>query len=652
MIAPRRMLCRWAIKTLQSDARDSGLLTLHYRKEIDGLRACAIIPVILFHSGMQTMSGGFIGVDVFFVISGYLITTLIASERQLGTFSVLTFYERRARRILPALFLVMFFSIPFAWLWLLPADRKMFSASIGAITLFSSNIVFWQEADYFGTAAELKPLLHTWSLAVEEQYYVLFPALLAFVWRLGRRWVVILLALLMIASYMAAFWASRTHPTLSFFLLPTRAWEILTGALVAFFLATNGESMRKKRIGEIPSLLGICSIAGSALLLDRYFPYPSQYTVIPVLGTVLVIVFATPETLVGRLLGSPPVVGIGLISYSAYLWHQPLFAFARNYSVDEPSGSLMAVLAIAALFLGYLSWKFIETPFRVRGQRGFTRKQVFALGLGCSAIFLVVGFAGYVTNGFETNSERTLASYAKYPHKNYDKDGVCLLAYYQTYKDFSTQCAPPNSVGGTLIWGDSYAAALSFGLRKYFPKLIQYTANGCPPIKDLEIKSRPDCKAINDYALLQIEMTQPHIAFLDANWTLYQDGGRIEDLSKTIDYIRRVSPSTAITIIGPVPQWRPTLPAAMMRQKIEVSADIYLRPAIFGEVSAVDAALRAQTARRNVTFFSALQALCDNDKCLATTQLNGVATLTAWDSGHLTAGGAVFLARKLLESEM
>ena len=209
---------------------------MKYRKEIDGLRALAILPVILFHAGFTTFSGGFVGVDIFFVISGYLITTIIVAEMEQGSFSLLNFYERRARRIIPALFFVMLCTLPFAWFWLLPQDFRSFSRSLVAVPLFASNVLFWLTSGYFDTATELKPLIHTWSLAVEEQYYVLFPLFLMLTWKLGKKWIISLLLAVAIISVLAAQWGSATYPSLTFYLLPTRGFEILIGVLISFYI--------------------------------------------------------------------------------------------------------------------------------------------------------------------------------------------------------------------------------------------------------------------------------------------------------------------------------------------------------------------------------------------------------------------------------
>ncbi|MGL4603794.1 MAG: acyltransferase family protein [Iodobacter sp.] len=223
---------------------------MKYRREIDGLRALAVLPVILFHAGFETFSGGFVGVDIFFVISGYLITTIILSELEQDKFSIVNFYERRARRILPVLFLVMLVCIPFAWLYLLPGDMKDFSQSLVAVSVSASNILFWRESGYFDTAAELKPLLHTWSLAVEEQYYFLFPLFLMLFWKLGKRWIVVTLGLLFVISLTVAQWAAYAKPTAAFFLLPTRGWELLIGAFAAFYLAHANRKESGKALSE------------------------------------------------------------------------------------------------------------------------------------------------------------------------------------------------------------------------------------------------------------------------------------------------------------------------------------------------------------------------------------------------------------------
>ena len=374
---------------------------MKYRAEIDGLRALAVIPVILFHAGFDLFSGGFVGVDVFFVISGYLITTIILSEMEKGTFSLVNFYERRARRILPALFLVMFVSLPAAYLWLLPADMKDFSQSLVAVSTFSSNILFWRETGYWETASELKPLLHTWSLAVEEQYYVLFPIFLMIMWRFRKRWIVGSFMLITAISLGVAQWGAYNKPSATFFLLPTRGWELAIGASIAFYFLFRKQSVRSllahKSINEVLSLVGLLMIGYAVHAFDGTVPFPSLYALVPTIGTGLIILFSSPHTLVGRLLGTRLLVGVGLISYSAYLWHYPLLAFARHRSLTEPSEALFLLLALISFPLAYISWRYVESPFR--NKKLVSRKAVFTFTVVGSITFAAIGIAGHVNDG-------------------------------------------------------------------------------------------------------------------------------------------------------------------------------------------------------------------------------------------------------------
>jgi len=376
---------------------------MKYRAEIDGLRALAVLPVILFHAGFEWFSGGFVGVDVFLVISGYLITTIIISEMAEGKFSIVNFYERRARRILPALFFVMAACLPFAWLWLTPNYLKDFGQSLVAVSTFSSNILFWLESGYFDTAAELKPLLHTWSLAVEEQYYILFPLFLMLTWRLGRKWILILLSIVFFISLGVAAWATQysAHPKIisgTFFLLPTRGWELLVGVFAAFYLEYNTHS-KSYTLNQALSLLGFGMIVYSIVEFDKTTPFPSLYALIPTIGTGLLILCAVPKTFIHKLLSLKFIVGIGLISYSAYLWHQPLLAFARHRSLGEVSELILISLLLASLVLAWFSYRFVEGPFRNR--KRFSRKVIFRLSAICILLFSTIGLTVNFTDGLE-----------------------------------------------------------------------------------------------------------------------------------------------------------------------------------------------------------------------------------------------------------
>ncbi|MFN0185841.1 MAG: acyltransferase family protein [Aquabacterium sp.] len=364
---------------------------------MDGLRALAVVPVVLFHAGFGAFSGGFVGVDVFFVISGYLITTIIQAELAEGRFSITTFYERRARRILPALFLVLAVCLPFAWAWLLPPDLQDFSQGLVAVALFASNILFWRTSGYFDTAAELKPLLHTWSLAVEEQFYLFFPLFLMAAWRWGRRRIVGLLLVASLLSLALAQWGVLHKPDAAFYLLPTRAWELAIGALLALHLAQPVAWRPAPAQGRILETVGLALLLWGMLAFDTKTPFPGLHALPPTLGTALIILCSGPTTPVGRLLSRRVLVGIGLISYSAYLWHQPMFAFARHRTWQEPTPLLLAGLALAAFGLAWLSWRFVERPFRQKGV--VSRRTVFRFAGWASLAMIGIGVAGHLARG-------------------------------------------------------------------------------------------------------------------------------------------------------------------------------------------------------------------------------------------------------------
>jgi peptidoglycan/LPS O-acetylase OafA/YrhL len=407
---------------------------MKYRPEIDGLRALAVLPVMLFHAGLETFSGGFIGVDVFFVISGYLITTIILKELKQEKFSIVNFYERRARRIFPALFLVMFFCIPFAWFLLLPSDMIDFSKSLVAVSLFASNILFSYEHGYFDAAAELKPLLHTWSLAVEEQYYVLFPIFLILFWKLGQRWILFALGIVFFLSIAVAQQTTYTKSAAAFFLLTTRGWELMIGAFIAFYLLKANRKKFSKEMCELSGWLGVALIIYAVITYNKLTTLSGLYALIPILGAVLIILFATQQTTVGKFIGNPIFVGVGLISYSLYLWHYPLFAFARHYGFSHSDSNIFLVLSIVSVMLAYLSWRFVEVPLRGRGN--FTRGYIFGLSFILLFFFISLGLLGKAKNGNLWRYSDDIMNYFKL--KNSSDEFVWDLKNKLRGKDFNS----------------------------------------------------------------------------------------------------------------------------------------------------------------------------------------------------------------------
>ncbi len=471
-----------------------------YRPEIDGLRAVSIVPVILFHAGFQEFGGGFVGVDVFFVISGYLITKIIIHDITNERFSLAKFYERRARRILPALFFVMMVCLPFAWLTLLPRDMKDFSQSVMAVSLFSSNILFYIESGYFSPAAELKPLLHTWSLAVEEQYYIIFPLMILLIWRMGNAVVATVFLAIFICSLLFADWSASNLPKAGFYLLPGRAWELIMGAAIACFLdrsATNGFS---PVISNVASAAGLALIAAAVFLFDRQTPFPGLHALVPTIGAALVIIFAVRGTLAHAMLSSRVLVGIGLISYSAYLWHQPIFAFTKYTTTLEPNKILMAFLCVAVFPLAYLSWRFIEQPFRdasfIKG-RGIFLSSAVAAG-----VLLSLGAAGQLSGGFPLRVERNQlvtqgdiesTEFNAFLAENFFRCRPEVIAAEALVEDGFLRCvqSKESDVIDVAIIGDSHAEHLQIGIAAALPErnVVYYTKDSLPLISNEEFKN-------------------------------------------------------------------------------------------------------------------------------------------------------------------
>lgn len=509
---------------------------MDYRREIDGLRAVAVSSVVLFHAGVPFIPGGFVGVDVFFVISGFLITSLILTEKAAGRFSLLSFYERRARRILPALFLVVAACIPFAWLWLTPLDLTKFARSVIAVSWFTSNLHFLGEKGYFDPVAELKPLLHTWSLAVEEQFYLFFPPLLMLVWRFAKSRLIWIALAAAIASLAFAQWAAIKEPDLAFYVLPSRAWELLIGALLAILPARHRDALASNRFAEKLSALGLLSIVGAVLAFDRTTPTPGLLFLLPTLGAALIIVFARPGTLTGALLGSRPFVGLGLISYSAYLWHWPLFTFARYRSPAEPSAWLVAILTVATFALAYLSWRFVERPFRDR--RRFSRTQIFAFAGAGTAAMLALGLVGNIYKGFPERLPPNVASD--------EFEAACRPRTRLAENPDIRTCefGDATATRTAIVYGDSHSRAISKEIDKRLKALkikgVMYDIdNSCQVIPQFYLKEdlgrQAKCAKVFQDLLANFKARNPVEIIIAMRWTvrLYPTPGEVDELSFT-----------------------------------------------------------------------------------------------------------------------
>lgn len=514
---------------------------MKYRAEVDGLRALAVIPVILFHAGIGLFSGGFIGVDIFFVISGYLITTIILSEKKSGVFSLANFYERRARRILPALFLVMLATIPLAYLWFIPSDFKDFSQSLFAVTVSLSNFLFLSESGYFESATELKPLLHTWSLAVEEQYYLLFPLLLISMWKWKRSWMILVLVMLALASISLAQWASLNEPKAAFYLLPTRFWELLIGSFVAAYL------LKREQVAESSFLssVGLLLIVYSMLFFDNQTPFPSVYTLIPTLGAALVILFTTKESYTYVLLSNKVMVSIGLISYSAYLWHFPLISLAKYRMMGEVDNWVMAGLLGCTFMLAWLTWKYVETPTRDR--RKFKRPLLIKFSIIGSLFFGGIGYYGHTNNGLENRGD-----FSKYYNKtqlNVGKRATKTVS--AKYNNLRVRGGSPPSIA---LIGDSHTGRLfnQFEIKNPGVGFLAISGPHCAPIAEFKLLKgggKGWCRDINNKVFDTIlDSNEIETVILFAEWSNYTTGYRDNDRPSLVSYRDNTSGSVSDNI--------------------------------------------------------------------------------------------------------
>ena len=382
----------------------------------------------------------------------------------------------------------MLVCIPFAWMWMLPSHMKDFSQSLLAMSFFASNILFWKESGYFESAADEKPLLHTWSLAVEEQYYLLFPIFLILAWRFSKNIVFWMIVLMAIISLLVSEWGWRNKEVANFYLAPTRAWELFAGSIAAFIIQKRGVQKR-----DSLATLGLIAIIFSFVAYDEFTPFPSVYALVPVIGVILIVLYAQEETITAKILGNKLFVGMGLISYSAYLWHQPLFAFARIKLRDEPSMILMSALSITSIILAYVSWKYIEKPFRNR-QGYFSRKIIFRYSIIGIIIFSSLGVMGHYKDGFLDRFTETLEGdvghviYHKYIDEKFLDCEPEKIANSALSWDGFLRCK--QSLNGEFDWlllGDSHAEHLFLGLAQENPEVnLAYYIFGAPPYVDQE----------------------------------------------------------------------------------------------------------------------------------------------------------------------
>lgn len=604
-----------------------------HRRDIDGLRALAILPVLLFHAHVAGFSGGYVGVDIFFVISGFLITGIIARELDEGRFSLIQFYARRFRRIIPALALMMLAVLGMAAILYLPGDLESVPRSALAATLFVSNLWFFTDTGYFAGGADVKPLLHTWSLAVEEQYYIAFPILLMGVARFAPRWRTAMLWTAAAISLALCVAMRRDTSGFAFYLPPARAWELLAGALIALGAAPP---VKARMIRELLAWAGVAAIAAAVIGFDSHTPFPGIAALAPVIGAVLLL-HSAPETSVGRILSLPPLVGVGLLSYSLYLWHWPLIVFTE-YATDLPlAGTLRILVIIAAFAAAFLSWRFVERPFRSSSR--FPAPRIFRFTAMAMALLCVISLA--------------LIAAGPWPAR-FSPDVLHMAAGRQDFSPDRKRCHDTAMRGATpcilgadarpdaLLWGDSHgvemAYALSLKARREGRALIERTTSSCPPVLDYDATD-PRC-AVANRATFDAIRADPGIRriYLAAFWANgdYDDPAFVARLDRTIAAIRTLDRD--IIIIGPVPPQQFDVPRRLAHL-VRSGGDPGMQGAPRFEVVARTRHLRAlfsRWQRRGVGLIDPMKALCDRQRCA----IEADGQPLYFDSHHLSVAGA------------
>jgi peptidoglycan/LPS O-acetylase OafA/YrhL len=615
---------------------------LHYRADIDGLRAIAILSVFAFHGSSHLLGGGYVGVDIFFVISGYLISEIIFRELDSGTFRLSRFYLRRVRRIMPALCVVTLVVFLFSIRFLYPSELNDLSKSAIASSLSASNIFFWQSAGYFDAPSNSKPLLHTWSLGVEEQFYILFPILAVWIGAKSGRWRGYILFLAFLVSLGVSEYLARTDAASAFYLPYSRFWELLLGSL----LATRIVAPPRGLVRELVAGLGLAMIATAVVTYRGVAAFPGLAALLPCLGAAAIILSGVSgQTIVGRILALPPLVFVGLISYSLYLWHWPMIVFQRVAQIVDTglSPTLDKALVVVLTFvIAFLSWRFVEKPFRK--DMGSWRQKRSLAPLAATVLICAFGFGALAKDGwparFSPESIR-LASYLSYNPGPDTRDGACFLLDQERFEAFNRQlCMRRNPTHrAIMLIGDSHAGHLYSGLDFRYgtnADILEATATGCKPLLNdgygLTKCSQMAKFIYQDY----LSHNKVDLLVISARWGKEDLG----DISKTLEWLEKRSIPTVL--IGPTPEYDLRLPR-LLAQTPDLRDDKAVQSHLLSEYSQLDRQMSEVVGKvAGIRYLSAYQALCPNGTC--DVLADGVPTY--YDNGHLTKPASIMLVQR------
>jgi len=641
-----------------------------YRPDIDGLRAIAVGLVIGYHAFPKLFPGGFIGVDVFFVISGFLITGIISRHIIEGSFSISEFYGRRIRRIFPALILVIAATVAMGWYMLPVNEFKVLGKSVIGSSMFVQNLVMLKEVGYFDVASARKPLLHIWSLGIEEQYYIIWPIILILAARVRANLATLTITLIF-ASFFFGSSILKKNPEAAFYLPQSRGWELLIGSLLAlnatynwksknqskfielieeglYHLLFKSEKSRQQLLPDTCGILGLGLLAYGLLHFTAETKYPGFHALIPTLGASLLIL--AKESSVNRtILSSRIFVFMGLISYPIYLWHYPVFAYLRLYLPSGVHWYIMLTAISGVVLVSWLTYSLIESPIR-RGNL-----KVF---INTSLVFLMictfsVGVVLYKTEGFPQRVPAELRPFMLTGDETsvFWRRGTCLLLPDQGAANFGSECAGNGGRPLILYWGDSYAAAEYSGADALRNELkfdvAQYTSSACPPLIGYTLHERPFCKENNDFVMQQIAKIRPDVVILHSTW--YNPQSDIEiGVNETVKQLKALHIPKVI-FLGPPPSWTGIgLSANVADYYFEHGYEIIPARTRYRLVqNDVDERMRMVAEKNGIQYISIQKMLCNSDGCLSRIGPDGM-YLTAYDPGHVTRPAATYVAEQFL----
>lgn len=626
-------------------ASHNSLTAFAHRPDIDGLRALAVLPVVAYHAGIRAVGGGFVGVDIFFVISGYLISSLLIREIAAGQFSILRFYERRIRRIFPALFAALIGTAVMAWNYNLPSELIDISKSAIAAVMSVSNFYFWQQAGYFDGSALSKPLLHTWSLAVEEQFYIVWPLILLLVYRYARRHALAATLWLTGISLVFSSIAAYTAKDAAYYLVPSRAWELLLGAIVAY----GALPVPRSAIGrELYTASALLMIVASVFLINGDMPFPGLVAIPPTLGAAMIIAAGQqwPLTVTGRLLTWKPVTFIGLISYSLYLWHWPISVYEFNNGMLLGEGAdrtRKIAIIVVSIIAATLSWKFIEQPFRTGRFKPAPRPLAWFAAITSSLIVAVSALA-WAREGFPTRfppEAIRMASWLDFKPATMFRDGTCFLRAKVGEPKVADECVQlAADRKNLLILGDSHAAQLWWGLKETRTdvNVMQLTGVGCLPVLITKSGESSRCRELFDNAFKWLE-TERRIdtVVIAGRWT----ENSLPAVENLIEW--SATHQVKVLLIGPSVIYRAPLPRLLAESVQRENPSL---PDQRWDLSLADLDKRmAELARsRNTPYFSLIDAMCMQQQC---TTLTPTGNPVVFDQEHFTDEGSVLVAQQL-----